>query len=158
MILRHLVTGAVKQRLCLAHLPEPERVHQDGAVRLESGGLDSRRVERYSSHRSTAKRAPSRQPDSAARPNPGLICKGRIDAFAFPKGSETCIRSVFTDRAVLCRSTSAIIGALEAEIARERAAKPLAERLLAIAADLKSKAGPNGRRMTRGEIDALWGQ
>ncbi len=54
--------------------------------------------------------------------------------------------------------TQAIIGALAAEIERERAAKPLAERLLAIAADLKSKAGPNGRMMTKDEIDDLWGQ
>lgn len=54
--------------------------------------------------------------------------------------------------------TQAIIDALEAGIEREREAKPLAERLLAIAADLKASAGPNGRTMTKDEIDALWGQ
>ncbi|MCO4053151.1 MAG: type II toxin-antitoxin system VapB family antitoxin [Bosea sp.] len=54
--------------------------------------------------------------------------------------------------------TQAIIGALEAEIERERAAKPLAERLLAIANHLHAKARPGGRRMTRDEIDDLWGQ
>ncbi len=54
--------------------------------------------------------------------------------------------------------TQAIIGALEAEIERERAAEPLAKRLLAIASDLHAKAQPGGRRMTRDEIDDLWGQ
>lgn len=54
--------------------------------------------------------------------------------------------------------TQAIIGALEAEIERERAEKPLTERLLAIANHLHAKARPGGRRMTRDEIDDLWGQ
>ncbi len=54
--------------------------------------------------------------------------------------------------------TQAIIGALEAEIERERAEKPLAERLLAITNHLHAKARPGGRRMTRDEIDDLWGQ
>jgi antitoxin VapB len=54
--------------------------------------------------------------------------------------------------------TQAIIGALEAEIERERAEKPLAERLLAIANHLHAKARPGGRRMTRDEIDDLCGQ
>lgn len=54
--------------------------------------------------------------------------------------------------------TQAIIGALEAEIERDRAEKPLAERLLAIANDLHAKAKPGGRLMTRDEIDDLWGQ
>jgi antitoxin VapB len=54
--------------------------------------------------------------------------------------------------------TQAIIDALEAEIEREREARPLAERLLAIAADLKAAAGPKRRTMTKDEIDALWGQ
>lgn len=54
--------------------------------------------------------------------------------------------------------TQAIISALEAEIEREREARPLAERLLAIADDLQAKARPGGRRMSRDEIDDLWGQ
>jgi antitoxin VapB len=59
--------------------------------------------------------------------------------------------------------TQAVIDALEAEIARERARVPLAERLLAIAADLGARAKPGEaqpgrRRMTRDEIDGLWGQ
>lgn len=54
--------------------------------------------------------------------------------------------------------TQAIISALEAEIAREQETKPLAQQLLDIAAELRAGAGPNGRRMTKNEIDALWGQ
>jgi len=53
--------------------------------------------------------------------------------------------------------TEAIIAALEAEIARDRERKPLAARLSAIADDLAAKRRPGGRRMTRGEIDELWG-
>jgi antitoxin VapB len=54
--------------------------------------------------------------------------------------------------------TQAIITALEAEIARERATTPLATRLGGIAERLAQQARPGGRRMTRAEIDALWGQ
>jgi antitoxin VapB len=54
--------------------------------------------------------------------------------------------------------TQAIVDALEAELARERAARPLAARLLAMAADLQASAGPNRRPLTKDEIDALWGQ
>lgn len=53
--------------------------------------------------------------------------------------------------------TEAIIAALEAEIERDRSKKPLAARLSAIADDLASQSRPGGRRMTRDEIDALWG-
>jgi antitoxin VapB len=53
--------------------------------------------------------------------------------------------------------TQAIISALEAAIERARTAVPVAQRLLAIAADLKSGAGPNRRTLTKDEIDALWG-
>ncbi|MFM7346587.1 MAG: type II toxin-antitoxin system VapB family antitoxin [Tagaea sp.] len=53
--------------------------------------------------------------------------------------------------------TRAIIAALEAEIERERARKPLAARLGAIADELGAKARPGGRRLTRAEIDDLWG-
>jgi antitoxin VapB len=53
--------------------------------------------------------------------------------------------------------TEAIVSALEAELARERASAPLSARLFAIADDLADKARPGGRRMTRAEIDRLWG-
>lgn len=53
--------------------------------------------------------------------------------------------------------TEAIVAALEAEIDRERQRKPLAARLSAIADDLAAQARPGGRRMTKDEIDALWG-
>lgn len=53
--------------------------------------------------------------------------------------------------------TEAIIAALEAEIERDRERNPLAARLSAIAGDLAAKGGPGGWRMTRDEIDELWG-
>ena len=53
--------------------------------------------------------------------------------------------------------TAAVIEALEAELARENARQPLAERLATIAKDLKAKAGEGGRDMTKKEIDAMWG-
>jgi antitoxin VapB len=53
--------------------------------------------------------------------------------------------------------TEAAIYALEAAIGQEKARTPLAERLALIARDLRAKAGPNGREMTRDEIDAMWG-
>ena len=53
--------------------------------------------------------------------------------------------------------TAAVIEALEAELARENARQPLAERLATIANDLKAKAGESGRDMTKEEIDAMWG-
>jgi antitoxin VapB len=51
--------------------------------------------------------------------------------------------------------TDAVIDALEAELRRQDA--PLADRLAAIAQDLRSKAKPGGRDLTKDEIDALWG-
>jgi antitoxin VapB len=54
--------------------------------------------------------------------------------------------------------TDAIITALENDIARERASTPLPSRLAAIADALAAQSRPGGRRMTRTEIDALWGQ
>ena len=54
--------------------------------------------------------------------------------------------------------TEATIYALEAAIRQEKARTPLAERFAAIAGDLRAKAGPNGREMSREEIDAMWGQ
>jgi antitoxin VapB len=54
--------------------------------------------------------------------------------------------------------TQAIVSALEAELARDQASVPVSRRLLDIAADLKSRAGTDGRVMTRDEIDDMWGQ
>ncbi len=53
--------------------------------------------------------------------------------------------------------TAAIISALEAELSRERAARPLGDRVSAIADGLLAQAKPGGREMTKDEIDALWG-
>jgi len=53
--------------------------------------------------------------------------------------------------------TDAVIGALEAELRRENDGIPLAERLAAIASNLRSKAKPGGREMSKDEIDAMWG-
>jgi antitoxin VapB len=53
--------------------------------------------------------------------------------------------------------TEATIYALEAAIRQEKARIPLAERLALISRELLAKAGPNGREMTREEIDAMWG-
>lgn len=53
--------------------------------------------------------------------------------------------------------TDAVIDALEAELKREVELRPLSERLADLAAELRSKAGPRGRVMTKDEIDAMWG-
>jgi len=53
--------------------------------------------------------------------------------------------------------TEATIFALESAIRQEKERKPLAERFAEIAKDLRAKAGPNGREMSRDEIDAMWG-
>lgn len=53
--------------------------------------------------------------------------------------------------------TEAVIGALEAELRRDSAERPLAQRLAGIAGELARKAGPGGRDMSRDEIDAMWG-
>jgi antitoxin VapB len=53
--------------------------------------------------------------------------------------------------------TEAVIDALEAELKRESKRMPLAERLAAIANDLKAKAGPGGRPVGKDEIDEMWG-
>jgi antitoxin VapB len=52
--------------------------------------------------------------------------------------------------------TNAVITALEHELKRVRSAIPLHERLAAIADELKAKAGPNPREVTREEIDDMW--
>ncbi len=53
--------------------------------------------------------------------------------------------------------TEAVIEALEAELQREKDVIPLADRLAAIAAELKSKSRGPGRDMTKDEIDEMWG-
>ncbi|RUW57622.1 type II toxin-antitoxin system VapB family antitoxin [Mesorhizobium sp. M7A.F.Ca.US.008.03.1.1] len=53
--------------------------------------------------------------------------------------------------------TRAVIEALENELKRERAYVPLADRLAAIADDLRAKAGDSGRAVSKGEIDGMWG-
>lgn len=53
--------------------------------------------------------------------------------------------------------TQAIISALEEAIAADRARVPLSRRVAAITEELKTKARPGGRDMSRDEIDAMWG-
>lgn len=53
--------------------------------------------------------------------------------------------------------TDAVIEALAAELERENARQPLAERLAAMANELKAKTGKGGREMSKDEIDAMWG-
>jgi antitoxin VapB len=53
--------------------------------------------------------------------------------------------------------TEAIAHALRSELKRERDKPPLAERLEALAAELKAEAGPNPREVTKEDIDAMWG-
>ncbi|SIT56498.1 conserved hypothetical protein [Mesorhizobium prunaredense] len=53
--------------------------------------------------------------------------------------------------------TEAVIEALESELKREGGRIPLAERLAAIANDIKAKAGQGGRAVTKDEIDDMWG-
>ena len=53
--------------------------------------------------------------------------------------------------------TEAVIEALESELKRESGRVPLAERLAAIAEDLKAKAGRGGRPVNKDEIDDMWG-
>lgn len=54
--------------------------------------------------------------------------------------------------------TEAVIDALEAELRRTPADKPLSARLKAIADDLATLAKPGGRDLTKDEIGDLWGQ
>lgn len=53
--------------------------------------------------------------------------------------------------------TRAVIEALENELKRERGRAPLAERLAAIADDLRAKANDFGRAVSKDEIDGMWG-
>lgn len=54
--------------------------------------------------------------------------------------------------------TEAIAHALRSELDREREKRPLAERLARLGDQLRAEAGPNGRNVSKEEIDALWGQ
>jgi antitoxin VapB len=53
--------------------------------------------------------------------------------------------------------TKAVVEALESELKREGGCIPLADRLAAIASDLKARAGQGGRPVTKDEIDDMWG-
>ncbi|MBZ9775093.1 type II toxin-antitoxin system VapB family antitoxin [Mesorhizobium sp. CO1-1-8] len=53
--------------------------------------------------------------------------------------------------------TEAVIEALESELKRESGRVPLADRLAAIAEDLRAKAGQGGRPVSKDEIDDMWG-
>ena len=53
--------------------------------------------------------------------------------------------------------TEAVIEALESELQREREQIPLAERLAAISRELRSKAGADGRALSKDEVDEMWG-
>ncbi|MBV8962849.1 MAG: type II toxin-antitoxin system VapB family antitoxin [Hyphomicrobiales bacterium] len=53
--------------------------------------------------------------------------------------------------------TDAVIMALEAELRRANEEEPLARRIARIADDLARHAGPNRRKMSKAEIDAMWG-
>lgn len=54
--------------------------------------------------------------------------------------------------------TEAVIDALAAELKRESNRAPLTDRLAAMAKDLKAKAGKRGRKLSKDEIDDMWGQ
>jgi antitoxin VapB len=53
--------------------------------------------------------------------------------------------------------TKAIIGALENELAREKAKPPLTVRVRQISSVLMAGAAGRRRRMTKSEIDEMWG-
>lgn len=54
--------------------------------------------------------------------------------------------------------TEAVIDALAAELKREANRAPLADRLAAMAKHLKAKAGKGGKKLSKDEIDDMWGQ
>ena len=53
--------------------------------------------------------------------------------------------------------TEVVIDALEAELKRENEGKPLADRLAALAEELRAQRGEAGRDLEKDEIDRLWG-
>ena len=54
--------------------------------------------------------------------------------------------------------TEAIISALQAEIAREEATPPLVNRVQHIAGELQRQAGAFRSKMSKSDIDEMWGQ
>jgi antitoxin VapB len=54
--------------------------------------------------------------------------------------------------------TKAIIGALENELTREKAKPPLAQRVREISGALLAGAVGKRRRLSKSEIDKMWGQ
>jgi antitoxin VapB len=53
--------------------------------------------------------------------------------------------------------TKAIIGALENELTREKAKPPLAMRVREISSALMASAAGGWRKLTKAEIDKMWG-
>jgi antitoxin VapB len=53
--------------------------------------------------------------------------------------------------------TEAVISALENEITRERAKPPLAQRVRQISDELIAGAAAERRKLTKSEIDKMWG-
>jgi antitoxin VapB len=53
--------------------------------------------------------------------------------------------------------TKAIISALENELTREKAKPPLAQRVRQISSDLMAGAAGRRRKLTKTEIDKMWG-
>jgi antitoxin VapB len=53
--------------------------------------------------------------------------------------------------------TKAVIMAPEAELRRVNEEEPLARRIARIAEDLAQHAGPNRRKMSKAEINSVWG-
>ncbi len=53
--------------------------------------------------------------------------------------------------------TEAIVTALESALRADKAREPLVERIAAISSELRAKAQPGGREVSRDEIDELWG-
>ncbi|MBV9738459.1 MAG: type II toxin-antitoxin system VapB family antitoxin [Hyphomicrobiales bacterium] len=53
--------------------------------------------------------------------------------------------------------TDAVIMTLEAELRRTNEEEPLARRVARIADDLAHHAGPNRQKMSKADIDAMWG-
>jgi antitoxin VapB len=57
-----------------------------------------------------------------------------------------------------CTMTEAVVDALDFRLRKINEEIPLIERVKKIQADLRAMAGPNGRDMTKEEIDDMWGQ
>jgi antitoxin VapB len=57
-----------------------------------------------------------------------------------------------------CTMTEAVVDTLDFRLRKINEEIPLIERVKKIQADLRAMAGPNGRDMTKEEIDDMWGQ